>query len=100
MMRCTFFDGKVPRGGDRTITVSESARGFSDLGVIYARTCLPMLAIENGEPNRGQYRTDGPTYVFSKQDAGRRIRIYFGYNEVVEVTSNSQADHSQAVDRQ
>lgn len=76
--------GTVPTSGPSTITVSQSALFWNDLGQVYYG--LPqngqlVQLVQASTPAQGQYSfTSGGVYTFNSADAGQPIAITYGYN--------------------
>lgn len=59
-------------------TVVNHAGFVSDLGVVYAATGLPLVAVA-GSPAQGQYSESGGVYSFNSADNGKAIFVTYTY---------------------
>lgn len=70
----------VPATNPYTVTATNTAQPFVDMGVTYSATGQPFARVASG-PTQGQYSVVASTgvYTFSSADAGVAILISYGY---------------------
>jgi hypothetical protein len=70
--------GTIPSSSVYTVTVAHSAAFGTDLGVVYAATGIPFVAVASG-PTIGQYSYAAGVYTFAAADEGVAVKISYTY---------------------
>ena len=70
--------GTVPASSTYVVTVSHSATFTTDLGVVYAASGLPLVAVASG-PTAGQYSVSAGVYTFAAADASAPVLLSYAY---------------------
>lgn len=68
----------VPASGPYTYQTTNHTTFGIDLGVVYAATGVPLVAVASG-PTAGQYSYSAGTYTFAAADTGLGVQISYSY---------------------